>query len=628
MSLSPLDDLSRRHGIALAHTGIDGTGFRISEETKQHILDALGIKAGTGAEIEDSLSEAKGLEPPELKAAEAGACFLPEWLQDSRAWGITVLLYELRSQRNWGIGDFIDLAAFCVVAAKVGADFVGTNPLHALFLAEPARCSPFSPSSRLFLNPIYIAVDKVPGYTDAFAEPHVIRQLVDAPLVDYEGVAAAKLKALRKIWDARAVSAQSTVSDSFEAFREKGGEALRLHALFEALSFHMVEQELEAGWLSWPEEYRDPSSDAVAAFARENGDEIDFHIWLQWLAATQLELAQSAAKAAGMRMGLYLDLAVGEAPDGSARWAARDLFVPRVSVGAPPDFFTANGQDWGLSPLSPRTLAEEDFAPYRRMLDAVMRHAGALRIDHVMSLWQLFYVPEGGVPADGAYVRYPIDKLLGALAEASNEYGAVVIGEDLGNVPEGFREVMEAARMLSYRILYFEQSDGTFTAPGDYPPLALACLSTHDLPTLRGWWRGDDIRLRKEHGLIDAEAAEAQSAERATHRNSLIRTLLASKALKVQELMPAREASPTARSAMPASLIVAAHRFVAKTPSLLMGVRLADLAGESRPTNLPGTVDSYPNWRPKCPVQVEDLGAFPLFRAITRAVAAERPKTS
>jgi 4-alpha-glucanotransferase len=628
MSLSALDDLARRYGIALVHKGIDGTEFRISKATKQRVLAALGVKAETAAMVAESRRAAKKMEPAVLKAAEGKKCFLPEWLRNGRAWGITVQLYELRSQRNWGIGDFADLAVLCVVAAKAGADFLGTNPLHALFLAEPKRCSPFSPSSRLFLNPLYIAVDRVPGYTEAFAEPHLIRQLVDAPLVDYDGVATAKLKALRKLWELRKGSGgdAATAADDFEEFRKKGGKALRLHALFEALSFHMVEEGRGAGWATWPEEYHDPKSKAVAAFARQNEDEIAFHIWLQWLAAMQLDAAKAAAKAAGMRIGLYLDLAVGEAPDGSARWSERDLFVPGVSVGAPPDFFTANGQDWGLSPLSPRALAENGCVPYRRMLDASMRYAGALRIDHAMSLWQIFFVPEGGTPSDGAYVRYPIEQLLATLADLSVEHEAIVIGEDLGNVPEGFREVMEEAGMLSYRILYFEQKNGGFTSPQDYPRLALACLSTHDLPTLRGWWRGDDIRLRKEHGLIDADAAAAQSSERAALRNSLIRTLLACKALKVQELMPAREASPTSRSAVPTSLVVAAHRFIAKTPSVLMGVRLADLTGESRPTNLPGTVDSYPNWRPKCPVPVEELAGFPLFRAITRAISEERPK--
>ena len=562
------------------------------------------------------------------KAAIAKKCFLPDWLEDGRAWGITVQLYELRSLRNWGIGDFVDLAAFCVIAARAGADFVGTNPLHALFLADPARCSPFSPSSRLFLNPLYIAVDKVPGYTEEIAEPHAIHHLADSPLVNYEGVAETKLKALRKLWQLRRKHARrkAIASDGFEAFRESGGEQLRLHALFEALSLHMVEEGRGAGWTDWPKEFHDPAGEAVAEFARRHENEIAFHSWLQWLAYEQLDAAKAAARAAGMRIGLYLDLAVGEAPDGSARWSDRDLFVPGVSVGAPPDFFTANGQDWGLAPLSPDALARHRGAPYRRMLDALMRHAGALRIDHAMSLWQIFLVPEGGVPAEGAYVSYPAEALLAALADASAEHGAIVIGEDLGNVPEGFRDMMEKALILSYRILYFEQKDGGFILPKDYPRLAIACLSTHDLPTLKGWWRGDDIRLRQEHGLIDAEAAATQAAERAALRNALIRTLLASRALKVQELMPVREASPTSRSAVPSSLVVAAHRFMAKTPCLLMGIRLADLAGESRPTNLPGTTDSYPNWRPKCPVPLEELARYPLFRAITGAVAAERPK--
>jgi 4-alpha-glucanotransferase len=252
---SALDHLARRCGIALTHRGIDGTPFRISKSTKQHVLAALGVKVGTAVEIAESRRKVEKQQPPELKAARGKRCFLPEWLQNGRAWGITVQLYELRSQRNWGIGDFVDLAAFCVIAARAEADFVGTNPLHALFLAEPKRCSPFSPSSRLFLNPLYIAVDKAPGYSDAVAEPHLIRQLVDAPLVDYEGVAAVKLRVLRRIWEARKKGQRGKsgkATDGFEAFCKKGGEALRLHALFDALSFHMVEVGRGAGWTAWP----------------------------------------------------------------------------------------------------------------------------------------------------------------------------------------------------------------------------------------------------------------------------------------------------------------------------------------------------------------------------------------
>lgn len=620
MTVSALDDLARRYGIALTHKAIDGTEFRISKATERHVLSALGVRAGTAAEVAQSLREASGVEPPVLRATEGRKCFLPEWLAENRAWGITVQLYELRSRRNWGIGDFADLAAFCEIAAGAGADFVGTNPLHALFMADPGRCSPFSPSSRLFLNPLYIAVDKVPGHVKTAGEADAVRALVDLPMVDYEGVAALKLTALRRLWRQREASA------AFEDFRKAGGEALRQHALFEALSQHMTKEGHGAGWLTWPAEFRDPEGAAVAQFARVNADELDFHMWLQWLAASQLQAAKAAARAAGLRIGLYLDLAVGDVPDGSARWSERTIFVPEVSIGAPPDFFTAGGQDWGLSPLSPQVHARTGCAPYRRMLDAAMRHAGALRIDHVMSLWQLFFVPNGRSPADGAYVRYPVEMLLCALADASVEHRALVVGEDLGNVPEGFREVMEEAQVLSYRILYFEQKDGRFVAAADYPRLALACLSTHDLPTFQGWWRGDDVRLREQHGLIEREAAAAQSAERAGLRNALVRTLLASRALATRDLVAVQEPAPGARSAVPASLVVAAHRFVARTPSLLMGVRLADLAGESRPTNLPGTVDSYPNWRPKCPVALEEFPRHPLFRAITGAVAAERPK--
>ncbi len=327
-----------------------------------------------------------------------------------------------------------------------------------------------------------------------------------------------------------------------------------------------------------------------------------------------------------MRIGLYLDLAVGDAPDGSATWSRQDLYASGVAIGAPPDFFTAEGQNWQLTPMSPLALRQRDCEPYREMVAASMRHAGALRIDHVMSLWQLFFVPQGEAASAGAYVRYPIETMLSILGELCAENGTVLIGEDLGYVPAGFREVMAQSGILSYRILYFEEADGGFKRPGDYPRLALACLSTHDLPTLRAWWRGDDVSLRRDNGLISRESAAHQAADRRHKRDALIRAMMSGGAMTAEDLAPLEDAIPDDRSAMPSQLAIAAHRFVARTPSVLAGVRLADLVGEAKPTNLPGTVDEYPNWRPKLAVPVEELPRHPLFLAITKAVAAERPR--
>ncbi len=624
--MSALDELARRRGISLQHYGLDGQLLTVSDATKLSILSSLGVRVGSELEIAESLGEAAGLEPPTMRAAEGQRCHVPDWLPQARAWGISVQVFELVSRRNWGIGDFADLAAFCEIAASAGADFVGVNPLHALFLSQPSRRSPFFPSSRLFLNPLYIAVDRLPRFLASAEEREAIQNARNAALIDYDEVARLKLAALGRIWRNWRDEPSLFSKAVFETFVQSGGEALRRHALFEALSLAMVAAGYSAGWTEWPHQYQSVTSPDVADFAVRNEEEIRFHIWLQWLADAQLAQAAAAAKQAGMRIGLYLDLAVGDAPDGSATWSSPEQSVLSINIGAPPDMFTADGQDWGLSPLSPAALPEDDFAHYRRMIEAAMRHAGALRIDHAMSLWQLFFVPRDGVPADGAYVRYPIEGMLRVLADLSGKHGAIVVGEDLGYVPEGFRWVMELSGILSYRILYFEERDGRFVSPQDYPGLALACLSTHDLPTLKGWWIGNDIDLRLEHGLIGAEEAERQTRERSERRRQLADALRASQSLSDADLTEVEAALRDPLSELPAALMAAAHLYVAKTPSLLAVVRLADVAGELLPANLPGTVDSYPNWRLKSSVAIEDLAGTPLFRSVVEAMANERPR--
>jgi len=614
-----LDDLASRFGI-VSHQGFVGER---ADETKIAILAAFGVDAGSEAGIEAALDAASDPQPAGMRAHPGTACHIPQWL--GKAWGLSVQLYEIRSGRNWGIGDFEDLAGLCRIAAEAGADFVGVNPLHALFLSEPSKCSPFSPSNRLFLNPLYIAVDRLPGHVSQPGEPELLRELRQLDAVDYVRVAQVKLAALKRLWRCWAAEPPPGLPRSgFDDFRRSCGEALELHALFEALSARMTADGMGSGWRGWPQRYHDRDSPAVHAFARENAAEIEFHAWLQWVADLQLRRAREAARKAGMRIGLYLDFAVGEVPDGSAAWSNPAAIVPGMRIGAPPDVFSAQGQEWGLAPVSPLALAEGGLAEFRRAIAALTRHAGALRIDHVMSLWQLFFVPEFGVPADGAYVRYRLADQLDVLAELSQRNETVIIGEDLGIVPPGFRDVMRESRILSYRILYFERQDGGFIAPEHYPRLALACLSTHDLPTVKGWWRGHDIELRLEHGLIDEAAGRWQFEERGRERHALVDLMRRCGALEAGALDSLRIDDQAAE--LPASIVAGAYRLIAATPCLLAGVRVADLTGESRPTNLPGTVDAYPNWRLKSSVTLEELAGLELFRAVTEAMSSARPR--
>ena len=567
-------ELARHHGIT---TSYDGTP--VPDATLRLILSGLGV---------DPDAPPAGPEAAHVMPVPARPAPMPE-----RGWGIFCQLYELRSDRNWGIGDFADLAQLATICAEAGADFLGTNPMHALFLGAPDRCSPFSPSNRQFLNPLYIA-------PDLLGAPRP--EMPGGDLVDYAAVTRAKLPALRAVFDADATD------PDFDGFVAQHGMALRLHALFEVIS----ELQGGTGWTDWPAELQDPHGAAAMSLAEEHADDLRFHQWLQWVARVQLNAAQQAALDGGMRVGLYLDLAVGEAQDGSATWSGTAAAMAEVNVGAPPDIFSEEGQNWHLAAPSPTIMAQDDFAHYRAMIRAQLSDAGALRIDHAMALWQLFLIPAGRPASDGAHLRYPMEELLRVLIEEAEAADAVLIGEDLGFVPEGFRDVMAAANLLSYRLVYFEQDEAEFHPPQSYPPVALACLSTHDLPVLAAWWRGDDITLRLEHGLVSARASAEHSAHREKERQRLIDAI-------------GVEADPTAPD-LPDAVLEGAHAFVAQTGSVLAGVRLADLVGPQMPTNLPGVTDSHPNWRPRSPVRVEDIAAHPTFRRITATMRNIRPK--
>jgi 4-alpha-glucanotransferase len=593
-----LKTLARSHGIALRRPCADGSTAPVSDQTLRKMLAALHV------EFDDT-----------ALAPARPACYLTPGLPDHPAWGISLQLYELRSNRNWGIGDFADLLAFCDIAAPLGADFIGLNPLHAPFTADPARCSPYEPSNRRFLNPFYIAVDAVDGFVGSKAMTERIGQLRGVKLVDYAQVAATKLEVLRQIWQ---TGQGGRDGREFAAFTEEGGDDLHRHALFEALSAAMVANGEGAGWRSWPAAYQTPSSAEVADFSETQADDIQFHKWLQWLAHTQLEKAALHATKAGMRIGLYLDLAVGEALDGSATWSDPDIYVSGASIGNPPEPYATEGQDWRLAALQPATMTTGDSSPFEKLLAAAMRYAGAIRIDHAAALSRLFLVPTDGTPAEGTYVSYPEEALLDVLSKASQAYRSVVIGEDLGNIPEGLREDLGEAGILSYRILSYERNARGFIAPQDYPENALACVSTHDHQTFVGWWHGKDIAMRSEHGLVPPDMAKKHLLERQAERDDLI------DALSQAGLQPPAAAMEVGDEAM--SLSVSAYRYVARSRSLLVAVRLADLTNEPDPTNIPGTSGSYPNWRPKLSVALEALADAPLFRQVIATMQELRPR--
>jgi (1->4)-alpha-D-glucan 1-alpha-D-glucosylmutase len=371
------------------------------------------------------------------------------------------------------------------------------------------------------------------------------------------------------------------------------------------------------GWPAWPPAYRDHRGEAVQRFAREHADAVGFYLYLQWQADLQLERAQAAALRAGMAIGLYRDMAVGANPGGAETWTSPERYALGVHVGAPPDAFNQKGQDWGLPPWIPGRLPDDDYAPFVCLLRANLRHAGALRIDHVMALMRLFWIPAGAAPTEGTYVRYPLDDLLAVLALESTRHHAAVVGEDLGTVPDEVRAALRTRGVLSYRVLWFERThDGDFVPPHEYPAQALVTVSTHDLPTLAGFWRGADLEARDRLELFPGHAVrDDQYAERARARPALLQAL-------------ARAGLVQPGDAVPATLdfdhVLAVHRYVARTPAALMSVQLEDVFGEALQVNLPATTDAqYPNWRRKLGVDLEDYARDGRFAAVCAAIRAE-----
>ena len=573
---------------------------------------------------------------PEIRArmrliVAPNECYQPPALREGRRiWGPAVQLYGLRSQRNWGIGDFTDLKMLLDLAAEAGAGIVGVNPLHALFPDQPGQFSPYSPSSRLFVNILYLDVAAIPDFRerDLDADPDFLaslRRLRECELVDYEAVSALKLAALDLAYRHFRDYHLATATDRGLAFRRfcaEAGDALASHALFEALQAHFRARDAAVwGWPAWPPEYHDPHGPAVAAFARTHAVETDFYAYLQWQAELQLAGAGERSRGLGLGVGLYQDLAVGASPGGAETWASQDVYAGGAHAGAPPDDFNLHGQDWGLPPFVPHRLRDAAYAPFIATLRANMRHCGALRIDHVMNLTRLFWVPAGASAAEGAYVSYPLDDLLGILALESQRNRCLVIGEDLGTVPDGLRPRLKAMGVLSYRPLFFARDDnGDFQPPAHFPDRALVCIGTHDLPTLRGFWLGHDLAARAALGLFPSEELRTSLlAARTRDRPRLLQ------ALAREHLLPeGMSTDPDTLPDITFELAVAVHRYLARSPAGVMAVQPEDVFGVIEQANLPGSINEHPNWRRKLPLELERWRGDQRFGDLGEALRRER----
>jgi 4-alpha-glucanotransferase len=435
-------------------------------------------------------------------------------------------------------------------------------------------------------------------------------------LVDYVAVTAIKLSVLETLFESCRAAEDRTRWQAFEAFRRERGEVLERNCIFLALREHFAGcNPAPVDWHGWPEEYHDPSSPAVAAFAVKSRQRLDFLLWLQWVADEQLAAAAAAAAEREMAIGLYRDLAVGADRAGAETWVDPAAVVSGAQVGAPPDIHNPAGQDWGLPPFHPRALRDGGYRSFIELVRANMRHAGGLRIDHVMGLQHLYWVPQGQKPSDGAYVAYPMEDMVAILALESHRQRCLVVGEDLGTVPEGFRERMTEANILSYRVLFFEQASdaGAYLPTEVYPHLALAVLGSHDLPTLRGWWEARDIDIRERLNLYPG-TGEAER-QRATRRRDKAQLLVA---LQREALLPQVEEPDIPQ------LMRAAHAFLARTPSVLAMAQIDDLTDEADPVNVPATSSEHPNWRRRLSMTLEELATRPRFIDIAEIFRTER----
>ncbi len=501
-----------------------------------------------------------------------------------RGWLLAVQLYGVRSARNWGIGDFTDLEALIELAGHLGADGVGLNPLHALFDDRPADCSPYSPNSRLFLNPLYVDVENIPGFQpgELAAIPDAAAGLRTGDRVDYQGVAELKWRALRSAFETFKRHPAAGRRRDFDAFRAERAPLLSRFACFEVLrhKFHKP-------WWEWPAQWRQPNEAQCAELRRgPDAAEVEFVEFVQWAADRQLRSCRDVARKLGMRVGLYLDVAVGVQSDGFDAWNEQTAISRHLAVGAPPDPLNLAGQNWGLAGFNAAGLELQSFEPYREMLRASIRYAGAIRLEQVLGLKRLYLVPHGFAANNGAYVQMPFEALLAATAQESAAHRCVVIGEDLGTVPEGFREKMAEWGIWSYQVMMFERDDrGAFRGVDHYTPNALVTFNTHDLSTYSGWRSFSDLKLKRSLGIDPGESDDAR-----WHALAMLGDLLRHHAIDRHDLY-------------------AVVGLLAKTRSRLLAISLEDLLGVIDQPNIPGTVNEHPNWRQRLPIAIDQIAA-------------------
>ena len=570
-------------------------------------------------------------------------CYIPPAIEaNQRVWGLALQLYSLSSDRNWGCGDFTDLGRIVKWAGKeLGAGVIGLNPLHALRNTSPYHISPYAPSSRLYFNELYIDLERLPEFyvsekaQQVFRAPEFqakLQTLRANRQVDYEAIATAKramLELTYRTFLSEAYSGEepnlqptSARGRLFERFIQTEGTPLEEYAIFQTLEEERrLIQSKSATWHDWPKQYL-THGQPVREYAKRHRKRIRFFQYIQWVASGQLNEARRAAEQLPMPIGLYHDVALGADRNGAEAWIYQSVLALQADCGAPPDTFAPEGQNWGLPPINPHALRASGYELMIQLLRNNFRCGGAIRLDHVMAFFRLFWIPRGRPASEGTYVRYPFEDLLAIVALESTRSKTLVIGEDLGTVPDWIREQLARARVLSYRVLYFERgTDGTMKPPGDYPMQSLAVVTTHDLPTLTGFWSGEDLHVRSGLGAFPDDASRQRAWD---ERHQTKASILS--ALKREDLLPTGITEDLATApAMTIELCQAIHRYLARTPSSIVLMNLEDGLGELSQTNLPGTVDSHPNWTRKYAVRVDDMFCDDRLRQLGAVLRSTRP---
>lgn len=543
---------------------------------------------------------------------------------EHKLWGYAIQLYSVKSERNWGVGDFTDLAELVKISAHSGADIIGLNPLNVLCHDFPENASPYQSISRLFLNPVYIDVERVPEYlsSDKLLIADLLDEIRNTELIAYGKIYPLKIKILEKCFERFQKSKDELRRDAFKKFCREQGDDLERLALFQSL-YEVESPKVWGGWRAWPQEYRSPQAAGIKDFAAAHKDRIEFFKFLQFEADRQFSNAQKVVKDLGMKIGFYRDLAVGVGKDSAEYWSSPDLFIRDFGTGAPPDAFFPQGQKWGLCTFSPEALKEKRYQPFIKILRANMRNAGALRMDHVMSLMRLYVVEDEG--SEGTYLYYNFEDMLNIVALESHLNQCVVVGESIGNIPDGFLDALHRRNIHPLSILWGERGDagwGDFYAPEVYPREAFTSVGTHDIPPLKMWWFGYDIALNASLGIISEETKNEEYRKREGDRWKLLALL------DRNGVWPGdrpRSGDYIYGENYPEGIEEAVHAFLARSNSQVFLAQLEDFLHVAQRQNLPGTdCDKHPNWRRRLPVALEKLVSDIAYIRNVAAIRRER----